>query len=1248
MSKQHSRTIDVLRRILFGATCTGVAFFFSTLGEATHAVAPVSAACYAQENEDLIADLDLSFTTSNAESDNQASMVDGEESNDEPTDSRVNINVDATTDLTLNSSTYAYGLNDAKGATTITNGGTIAVTNGATAYLDVLDEESTVFGDSISGVTLTVSDAGRVVLGQENDASQGFLIVAGASDSSDSALILNANSNLFIGSGGLLEIGAESGAGLVQVDAQAQLFNLGTSQENARRGVVVYSNGQVTIGSQDNLSTGAALDGDGEFLNRGVVSIYNAPGAENRAYFGVYTDNSTAKLTATGAVMMNGGSGADGLLTIAGALQAEEWSTLCNATFADTASVEISQLATLGGDNNGANLTIASETTRSAANVVLGGLRIYGEDAETGNLTLEKTGRLQITGLSTKFDDAGTATSTGRYDVYLDGGMSLNGYMYASASEDGTLSSTSLTTLGVRWNDDSSISEDGGLYASRLYLSVGASDDDKSASLTSGGTFYVSGTMSVNLENTDSFFEFVNTAVASKGTTIGTWDLGKGQILTNGVAEQTSTTASMRVTNLTVSGGQVNGYGASSLTATNLTINADANEGESYAVHTLEQSTISVNKLDLQKGLVLLESSQNAGGLKFTSDSSVITIGKADQAEDDFAQMQIMGVDATFGAGTINLAGQGALYQEAGYTLTFDGTTVVNSTQSSAQALGADTIVFKDSASYSGGHNVRAKSMIFQDGSDLNLVVDSPLTLSEGANLTLESGSVMNVEFSEDAYSCGKVVLSGDGVANLQEGSLIKISNLLDLEDGTYSNLLVQTDSDKSVFSASTESRAFYNLSTEVSEDGTDLLLNLSVRKNSTIYAKNKNQTAIAQYVDQLNDAQNLEESLQKSLETFLALPDETSVSNALQTIAGAQHANAINLAMNSPWRQAFNHLGNGAGRGGRNGAGTATCKTNYATYRGQAYELYNDGYYAPAPYLAWGQGSQYAQGYSSGTALLGNPSNVWFSSTYRGVEARADGVSDGFDISDVGMNLGYEAFQNSGWIGGLVFGYAQPKLTSHDTRIHASNFQLGAYAGGQLFNAIDAKFYIGGGLQDYTSKRTLNFGEQSEFHRANYDGQSLAVALNLSKPFAYDAWTTLRPVVQIDMQQAWLDEAVENGDGMALRYDSADWNQIFARAGVEMDYNVEYLLFSARALYGYMISGDAAPTMNVQMSGANTTTYATVTGLDQGDSFIEAGVSAGGYLDCERRWAITAGYDFLTSDKTTSHMGSVGTTYSF
>lgn len=1165
----------------------------------------------------------------------------------------LNVNVDATNGATLDGE-GATGLTGANGAGSVATSEKIAIKGGAQGVVGVLDETSNSADAVVGAVDLTLGEKGTIVVGDMSATSEkGSLTVVGAADAkTGSTLTIESGANLAVGAGGLLEIGGEKGAGLVVLEAGSQLFNVGASTDKESRGVVVGKLGTLTVGSKEKKTTGNALDGDGVFSNGGIVSIFNESGDENAAYFGVYSDSATAKLTATGKIEMNGGDGTDGALTINGALEAAEWSSLCDATFAATSAVEIGGLATLGSEKDGASLKIGGNILNSIygnSNVFLGGLKAFSAvDSKGkrtgGTLTLDQYAYAQITGLTDKMDATGAVVGKGgKYDVWLDGNMTLNGTLIAAKE-----GSKDVVSTGIRWRGDSTIAATGGLYAKDLDALVATDDKEGAVKLENSGALILTGELNVEFDESAKSFELVNKAVSSKGAWIESWTLGENQTLTNGVAGDEKTLAAIDVNKMTLSGGKARALGASTARISKLTIDADAKDGSVAALETDDSASISVKEFNLERGLAKLASKTGAGGLKAYSSATVYTVGKADQDADEFAQLQIWDNDASFNGGTIKLEGQGLLVQEENFQLTFANAAVVNASQRSGDAgyaLSSDHIAFTGAgASYSGGKTVRTSLMSFADGATLNLGLDDELTLTENGSLKIAKGGVLNVEFAADGTRVGKAILSGSGVAELEKGSVVAAANASALGDGVYSGVAIETNGDANLFECSTKETAFYTLTATASEDGRRLNVELKVDGDTTKRATNANQRAVAQAIESFRtDDENVSDALRGTLDALSGVETAADAAEGLAELAGDVRANSLTMAANSPWRRPFERI-NLTGR--RNATSVAASSEQYWT-RGQ-----DAGYAGYGEYGNYGVDAGYAGYYGSSalrpTAGFGAPTSAWFASGYRGLEARSDDNSREFGIDETGMAVGYEAARDSGAIVGPAFGFSKPRLWSEGDRVEAANFQLGLYGGFAAANGWETKFYVGGGLQDYKSKRFVSIGDSFDLHRADFGGETLAAALRFDRPFQTDPYRIWRPVVQIDFEQVWQDGATETGGGSALVYDDADWSRAFARVGLESEFNSPFLLFDARAFYGILLTDDAAPISTARFAGFNGDSTFAVSGVDQGESFFEAGLGARGYLDCERRWVVGGDYDFVASEKTTSHLGTVSLSYIF
>ncbi len=1171
----------------------------------------------------------------------------------------LNANVDATNGATLDGE-GATGLTGPNGGANVATSEKISIKGGAQGVVGVLDETSNKADAVVGAVDLTLGEKGSIVVGDMSATTEkGILTVVGAADAkTGSTLTVATGANLAVGAGGLLEIGGDKGTGSVVLEAGSQLFNVGTSTKDETRGVVVGKLGTLTVGSKDKKTTGNVVDGDGAFSNAGLVSIFNESGDDAAAYFGVYSDDKAAKLTATGKIEMNGGTGKDGALTINGALEAAEWSSLCDATFAATSSVKIGGLATVGSEKDGATLQIGGNIINSIygnSNVFLGGLKAFSsvDDKGTrtgGTLTLDQYAYTQITGLTEKMDATGAVVEKdGKYDVWLDGKMTLNGTLIAAKE-----GSKDVLSTGIRWRGDSTISANGGLYAKDLDVLVATDAKEGAVKLENSGALILTGELDVAFDESAKSFELVNKAESSKGAWIDSWTLGENETFTNGVAKDEKTKAAIDVNKLTLSGGKTRALGVSTARVSTLKIDADANEGQVAALETSDSASITVKEFNLERGLAKLGSKTGAGGLKAFSSATVYNVGKADQKSDEFAQLQIWDNDASFNGGTVKLQGQGLLVQEEKFKLTFENTAVVNASQrsgDSAYALSSDNITFTGAAaSYSGGKSVRTSLMTFKDGATLELGLADDLVLAENGSLKIGKGGVLSVEFDADGEGVGKAILTGSGVAELEKGSVVAASNVSALKDGVYSGVAIETNGDANVFESSTRETAFYTLEAAASEDGRKLNVELKINGDTSKYAQTANQSAVSGTIETIRtDDENVSKALRSTLDALNNVATGAEASEGLTELAGDLRANSLAMAANSPWRRPFEQI-DLAGR--RDGTSAAAASEQYWT-RGQATE--QAGYVGRGEYGNYGVGAGYAGygGYYGRSALgpaaaLGAPTSAWFASSYRGLEANADDNSREFGVDETGMTVGYEAARDSGALVGLAFGFSKPRLWTEGDRVEASNFQLGLYGGFAAANGWETKFYVGGGLQDYASKRRVEIGDLRETLGADFNGQTLAAALRFDRPFQTDLYRVWRPVVQLDFEQVWQDGATETGGGSALTFDDADWSRAFARVGLESEFNSPFLLFDARAFYGILLTDDAAPVSTARFAGFNGDSTFTVAGVDQGDSFFEAGLGARGYLDCERRWVIGGDYDFVASKKTTSHLGTVSLSYIF
>lgn len=616
---------------------------------------------------------------------------------------------------------------------------------------------------------------------------------------------------------------------------------------------------------------------------------------------------------------------------------------------------------------------------------------------------------------------------------------------------------------------------------------------------------------------------------------------------------------------------------------------------------------------------------------------------------------------------TFHVVGQSAM--QGAFDLTFSGTDVFNDTALETSAFNVNTLIFGTDASYMGGKQIQA-DMTFNSGSELDLSDGETLTLFEGKDLRVTSGGMIAVDFGSAPVGDALITLSGDGTVDLATESVIDPGDLTKIDTGEYTLTLVKTQTTGNTYDSTlpTYDSVFIdsfegNVVTLPEAGGEEFQLTLKVNDFES-FGETPNEIAFGSYVDGFRTGDNYSDELNDMLGEIMTLDDADTVRSVYNALSAVNKANSLMLAMSDPWMNVFDQMNWGTHRGytkkGANPYG------NYGRiYRGQDYDGqvvyeeggqyveadggyydgYYDGYYAPGVF-----GSVLSSVFCPYDDL--EPNSAWASFRHTSFNAKTDGNSVAYGISRTGVTVGYDLISANNVIAGIAFDYSQPFLYADGDRVNMGDFKLGFYGKREFYNQMELSVYFGGGFQDYTYKRDVNapaIGQNARL-RSTFSGGSVAAAVQLAKNFDLNYWSVIRPFVQFDTQQVW-QESVEEDQTLsaaALRYNKADWNRSFIRAGFETEANNQFMRLTSRCFYAGQLGSDSAPEMAAGFAGDYSGNIMTVQGVDLGSSFFDVGVGALGYLDCDYRWAISGNYDYAVSDKSDAHTGVVSLSYTF
>ncbi len=908
-------------------------------------------------------------------------------------------------------------------------------------------------------------------------------------------------------------------------------------------------------------------------------------------------------------------------------------------------------------------------TTANNATVTAGGIQVDSytdttdNSVEGGNLELSTNATLEISGLNDKKFDANGNTGSGdgyNYDIYLGGILTagskstitfkddIGGIVLGSNVSVTTSSSTTTTTV-----TGSTVT--GTVTGKTLYLSgAGIYNSEKAVydlTVASGGI--------INADNN----LVLNSRVSSTTNTMGIQNIGTikaAENLTfegtniyllngNGKTAATMTIGTFDSTADNFGGGQIVTAAGSTTNIGTLTL--DDSVSLKLGTITTDQKTsggvLEIENATVKSGGVITIS---GGGKLITSANAENKNGSLTVENGGNIELTVENKDSTtavIGGVSTNSTTMNVNIQNGGKISTgstsVEGTSYANTlTMQYAEIANEGSITAQNAVSiaqstYSGNGQINSASVTLSAGSTLEASLNNTLNLtstSNGAKFATADNSSISVEFGTDSNSPSVLDFANtaSGTVTLAAGSVVEASNINDLNIGTYTRVLIDESSAASSYDEATyEKTAFQSIEKSAYGDNNGVLLTLNVEARTfselaSIYGHTNNLINMGNYIDSFEDSDKASEDLSDLITDIRELGTKAEVFDAMTQMSGVNKANSLAMAMDTPWIAAFDQMGYET---------HGPAADNYEV--GPAYlgQMSYDGYYDntnPNGLVGsmFGTNSDY-QRYS-----------FWGVAQHTTMNADSDGNSAAYGISNTGMTIGRDWLNSEGTVAGLAFHFNLPFLYGQNQRIEMNNYHLGFYAGKKNYAGTGVKFYIDYGIQHYTSKRSVEIGDFSDLYNTDFDGQSFAACLQLSHDMSLNCCTVLRPLIQLDSQFVWQNDAKESEGTAALNYDKADWNQTFLRLGCESEFNTRFYRFTSRAIYGCLLNGETAPEMAASFSNVSGGSNFMIQGVDVGSAFGDLGIGALGYFDCEHKWSISGNYDFTFSENTQAHTGAV------
>ncbi|MDO4574872.1 MAG: autotransporter domain-containing protein [Planctomycetia bacterium] len=274
--------------------------------------------------------------------------------------------------------------------------------------------------------------------------------------------------------------------------------------------------------------------------------------------------------------------------------------------------------------------------------------------------------------------------------------------------------------------------------------------------------------------------------------------------------------------------------------------------------------------------------------------------------------------------------------------------------------------------------------------------------------------------------------------------------------------------------------------------------------------------------------------------------------------------------------------------------------------------------------------------------------SSLWFQLGYRGRNIDSNAGLPGYDVNSFQLSLGVDRVFETYLAAGVFFHFGNPVLEQQYASAEAWNYSVGAYFGYKMYGGFELKGMGAYTLSDYDLERDMNFffGESYKA-TSGYKGDTLTLSLELARPFFFGSFV-LRPLVAIDNENVWQNDALESGAGMySMVYDRSSGSWTYARFGVHLDYALaQRFTLKGRFSYSYQLDGTEGSTLVARYRG--TSHNMQFCGTYAGDDYVNVGLTGQFSFGTTHTTTLFGTYDAYLSSEMTSHYVNAGIQFAF
>jgi hypothetical protein len=307
----------------------------------------------------------------------------------------------------------------------------------------------------------------------------------------------------------------------------------------------------------------------------------------------------------------------------------------------------------------------------------------------------------------------------------------------------------------------------------------------------------------------------------------------------------------------------------------------------------------------------------------------------------------------------------------------------------------------------------------------------------------------------------------------------------------------------------------------------------------------------------------------------------------------------------------------------------------------------------------------------------------IWGQLLNENSEFDGDGNSGSFKLVRNGGVVGIDKpTQNGLQYFGFQFAFAETELDAYRAEAKAADFNFGIYHARKVHNVFEWRNYLGMGIQDYKTKRSIDSGisnytwvwdtpnqvpsnNPADGHyeissngydgvpRSSYRGYTFYANTEFARPFILGSCKQymIRPFAAVDVIGTWQNSASERGTFqnshlVKLDFRTSSYIRTYARTGVTFERNGDYSNLHAGLSYNFLMGGrHYANTDNHFQFGGNDFN---IRSTDTGNDFLNLNCGAELYLGRRRNQTLMINYQALLGKNITSQNAQVGYQYKF